>query len=983
MSLPESYSAVPLADPARAEANLESLRTRLSRELLDLLSVILAQAPDPDTALNNLERFTRVAPKRALDGLAKKPALLHYLLALFSHSRYLTETLILQPELVLWLAREKSLTRLKSADDLLEACARFEATAIESDPALILTRFKRREYLRIALKDIQQLATLTETTIELSLLADVLLERASRIAGRELERRFGWPHAADDRGRPVRARFAVVSLGKLGGSELNYSSDIDLLFLYDGEGETPGGESGEVLAGGEFFLRLAQRILQLIAGLTSEGPVFRVDVRLRPGGGEGDLVISLPAAVEYYRSRAREWELQMLLKARATAGNARLVRDFLRQVEPFLYREEMHFDVVESVLNAREQFDRKLRGRRDARIDVKLSPGGIRDIEFLVQCLQRLYGRADRWVRSAGTLLGLQRLTDKGYLAPRDHNSLAAAYQFLRLVEHRLQLDQGLQTHQVPEDSMALRLLARRCRSEGAAGHESEAGSEAGHFLRVLSGHRETVREIYARVLPYTRRALESEPFRLVPPEEGVHSSGLEYAALLHTLGNRSEELREAASSLELPAGGHKAFQRFLTAAAASPAALEALTSSTNSLPLAAELLARSRPLADLLIRQPERAALLPGLWAPDAGDWLPFPREPGREKETVPEIIPPGASSIEAMTGLRRYHRDQFFRWGCRSLWETGGVAEALETYSGMAQQIVESAWHASCDSAREQQGGTALLALGRLGMRELDLGSDLDLLFVAADQDAAARARPRAERFIHMLSAYTQQGSLFQVDTRLRPRGKEGELVQTVEGALDYFQSAAELWEAAAYLKVTPLSIGRELGADWCGKLRHVLGKRFHDWDAIRAGLRQMRQRLETEGGQSGGGGNYKTGAGGVYDIDFILSALALRSGELELGERSLAAQAHLLREKEILSAEDAGTLIGASQFFRAVDHAVRLATGRSSPVLPAGPRGLAAAQLAGRWLGEPLSPAGLATRLADHCRYVRRIFNRIFSA
>jgi glutamine synthetase adenylyltransferase len=217
------------------------------------------------------------------------------------------------------------------------------------------------------------------------------LKSADR-AQSELRPRYGAPETLDPQGRKTPARFAVVSLGKLGGNELNYSSDIDLLFLFAGDGETSGPER---LANNEYFVRLAQRLLQIISGVTREGPVFRVDMRLRPGGGEGDLAISLPAALDYYQRRAREWELQMLLKARASAGDAALVRELLHGVEGFLYRGAMHFAAVEAVVQAREGFARQLDAAAGDRLNVKLAPGGIRDIEFLVQCLQRLHGRDD------------------------------------------------------------------------------------------------------------------------------------------------------------------------------------------------------------------------------------------------------------------------------------------------------------------------------------------------------------------------------------------------------------------------------------------------------------------------------------------------------------------------------------------------------------------------------------------------------------
>lgn len=297
-----SLSSVVFLGPARARANLARVESRLPPSLLVLLSTALAQVPDSDTALNDLERFTRQCSPEVIAQMAQRPALLYHLLALFSYSRFLGESLLQQPELLAWLGRDRQLARIKSKEDLLEEFARFEATQSEAEPGVVLARFKRREYLRITLKDILGIADLAETTLELSVLADVLLEKALQVATRELRARYGEPQARDPEGRLVAGRFAVVGLGKLGGNELNYSSDIDLFFLYGGEGETSGPAA---ISNQEFFVRVAQRLLQLISGVTPEGSVFRVDMRLRPGGGEGDLAISRPAALDYYQRRAR------------------------------------------------------------------------------------------------------------------------------------------------------------------------------------------------------------------------------------------------------------------------------------------------------------------------------------------------------------------------------------------------------------------------------------------------------------------------------------------------------------------------------------------------------------------------------------------------------------------------------------------------------------------------------------------------------
>ncbi|MFQ5778408.1 MAG: hypothetical protein ACE5IP_10420 [Terriglobia bacterium] len=984
MRLPGAFANLPFSEPARARVNLERLRGCLPESLFSLLPTVLAQVPDPDGSLNYLERFSREAGKRVLAAVARQPTRLHYLLALFSHSRFLSETLILQPGLIDWLGREKNLERLKSKEELLEEYARFESTALDLEPALALARFKRRQYLRITLKDILGISTLVETTLELSTLADVLLEEALRTAEVELQRHTGAPQTRDPLGRRVRARFAVISLGKLGGNELNYSSDIDLLFLYDGEGHTSAPQLGPGISNNEYFIRLAQRLLQTIAGVTSEGAVFRVDMRLRPRGGEGDLALSLPAAVHYYQRRAREWEWQMLLKARHSAGDAGLVREFLAAVEPFLYRGPMHFGAVESVLAARGEFDRKLDAQRADRLNVKLAPGGIRDIEFFVQCLQRLYGQQDPWVRATGTLVGLHKLYEKGYLAGHDHFRLAGAYQFLRQVEHRLQLEQGQQTHVLPQEREALGLLARRCGVRGSA--ECPAEEE---FRRLLEEHLEAVRAIYERTLPVAGGRAPGEEFALRAPERIGPPGELSLGQLVSRLRAQSTPLARALESVEISARARQPFHRFLSAALASSTTFEQVNRAAAALPRALEVLRLSEPLGALLVRQPERLAQLLTV----AGEALHG--ESGQleanwaqsRNETLPAelrlLVEQPGSLTQQMAGLRRYYVEAVFGWGARELCQQQPVEEGVRRYAALAEDILRAGLAVTEQQCGEATSpGFAVIALGRLGTDEMDLGSDADLVFVAADPEAQARGQRVAEKLLHVVSAYTRDGTIFPVDLRLRSRGSEGELVQTGESILDYFATAAETWEAATYLKARPVAGDLEFGWRWCECLREVLRSRFSGWERIRVGLAEMRRRLENEGATTPvSANNFETGEGGAYDLDFILCGAALRAGARSLAGLPWLRQLALLRVETGLTGEEQSALQAAARFMRAVDHAIRLVTGRSVPRLPTGRRAELVAELTGGWLEESLEPAGLAHRLEETRRSVRRLFLRVF--
>ncbi len=338
-----AFSSIVFAEPERARANLEQVAPRLPASLWAKLPALLAQVPDPDASLAYLDRFLSpdLSPAAPADYgeqsvgqrvryLEEHPVALHHLLVLFSYSRYLSEFVLQQPQMLAWLhgparhltGNASGLEELKSPEDLVEEFARFESMSREGNPASLLVRFKRREYLRITLRDVLGLATLSETALELSRLADVLLERALLMATLRIEHDYGSPQFTDSEGRTLTTRMSILSLGKLGGQELNYNSDIDLLFLYGQPGVTSGGGLGKA-TNSEYFTRLAQEVVHLITEPTPEGAVYRVDMRLRPQGRDGDLASPLAAALDYYRGRAREWELQMLIKARGSAGDRR------------------------------------------------------------------------------------------------------------------------------------------------------------------------------------------------------------------------------------------------------------------------------------------------------------------------------------------------------------------------------------------------------------------------------------------------------------------------------------------------------------------------------------------------------------------------------------------------------------------------------------------------------------------------------------
>jgi [glutamine synthetase] adenylyltransferase / [glutamine synthetase]-adenylyl-L-tyrosine phosphorylase len=939
-----AFAEIKFNEAGAAEANLAILRSRLSRPLWERLPTLLAQLPSPDDALNFLERYLRDAPASVTLHLDAHPAALHYLLSLFSFSRFLSESLVQEPELILWLDRrgpKEGLERMKSRDDVLEDCYRFSTMAFDLPPAVLLARFKRREYLRITLRDVLNLASLSDTCLELSNLADVLIERALRLCAVRLENLYGIPQWGDlSTTTPTSlqpARMTILALGKLGGQELNYSSDIDLIFLYDHDGETSGGTAGAI-SNSEYFVRLAQAILKLLSEATPEGAVFRIDMRLRPEGQQGDLAISLASALEYYRTRAREWELQMLIKARVSAGEVSTGEALLRQLHPLIFRRQLQPAIVQAVTDAREEISRALEqraagGNDDAVLwNVKLSPGGIRDIEFIAQCLQRIHGGRDAWVsgRGAGTtLVALQHLHDKGYLSQRDFYRLSSGYQFFRKVEHRLQLRDGLQEHTLPRKPAARDRIARRTGVE-----RSGQRTAADELLARIRGHFEQVREIFERVVAQampnaaTATAGESERRRV--------ARNLLYADVLRARTQTefpaiAERLAHYRAQPDVFA--RRGMEKYVEAARHDAGLMKELEETPAKLDCAAALFALSDFAAEALVRSPRTIEKI-GDPHPQQQTPIQFPRD---------------------MTRVRIEHREAVFAAAARSILSEPNPFKTFAELTRAAESAVREALALAAEEEATQRApenatdGTfenampfVVMALGRLGAGEFDIGSDADVAFFAAlrGEEEMQEWRHLAERFIRAAGSYTSEGLLLPVDTRLRPRGGEGEIVQPAAYLMDYFAGEAQAWEAATYLKARPVAGNCSFGEKIIAELRGVLRRRFCGESGgnpreLTRQLMHMRERLERE--RVEGPTGFKCAVGGFFDIDFVIAHAALTRGVFAPMPRNVLEQISALEARGAISAAHAKTLLDAARFYRSLDHAIRLVLGRSLSQLP----------------------------------------------
>jgi len=905
---------LPYKDQRRAMREIAGLSDHLPAAVREQFDLLLAGSPAPERGLQYFVRLYERHPG-AFRLLTDSVEGIRHLTAVFTQSHFLSEEVLERPEWAEQMLDSSRLTRVISADEIRADLEAILPPGVP--PALELAKFRRRQMLRIVVRDILGLAPLPEITAELSDLADVLVETAYDRIRESLVARYGVPRAEAD-GR--QAHFAVIALGKLGGQELNYSSDIDLMFLYSDVGSTDGPER---ISNKEFFKRAANQLTDLLSTYTAEGVCYRVDLRLRPDGSLGEVCISLDASRKYYERRARDWELQMLIKARVAAGHRPTGRALLEFVEPKIYSTTLDFSAVEQLSLTRERLNEKLAARqikrgistkireRGAAIDVKLERGGIRDIEFVVQCLQRLYGGAEPWVRHGGTLLALARLQDKGFLSGAEYGRLASAYQFLRHLEHRLQFEDDLQTHTLPQDPAALDALARRM----------PGGGTGERLLRELRNHFEQVREIYERVVHSAKPAPALLPASRPEPPPVPSRPRLSY--VIRALDQRAPGLAAAVTRAQLHRG-FRTFEHFLDRLSHDPDRMERLNSEPELAAHTLDLFEHSPYFAEELIRTPELLDEIGRSSIPLYAD-EPAPNE---------------------MTELRRWFRREMLRIQTESVCRSYPIFETLARTSELADAVIARAYgiaiaetlaaHPPQDPAYRPLNQMWVIALGRLGMREFDLGSDADLVFVLADSDAAELQfwTRVAERLVDVLTAYTGSGMLFAVDTRLRPNGSSGPLVQTETVVKEYFGHSAEAWEGITYMKSRAVAGDPVRAEAFLHQLQEVDWRRYGQSGRSRADLRDMRLRLEKEQGQQH---PLKAGRGGYYDIDFLLMYLRLKSAGIFFKVLNTPARIEVLESMGHLDRAAAEFLLETATFYRALDHGLRILSGHAEAKLP----------------------------------------------
>ncbi len=964
--MPQLLEAIEFRDPTRARRQIDVLSDVLEPSTATQIDSLLLASPDRDRALAYLASLKEQHPQEFLR-LISTPATLSALVAVFSYSRFLSEEILKNPA---WLDSLERLDQGLSFERYTLLLEDFLASQPAGSPeALSLALFRRRQILRILIRDVQGFGALPDITEEISNVADAILEVSYQRIRREMIARYGVPRYRTEEGELRECGLAVIALGKLGGAELNYSSDIDLMFVYSAPGQTDGAHS---ISNKEFYKKVANQYTDLLSTYTAEGLCYRVDLRLRPDGSLGEVCMSLDGVRKYYQTRARDWELQMLIKARVAAGDRETGRALLDSVEPLIYSTTLDFSAIEAVSVTRERISEKLnqrRGPKAAAFDIKLARGGIRDIEFLVQCLQRLHGGRVPWVRHGGTLLALARLNDKDLLSAAEYSRLVSAYRFLRNLEHRLQFEDDRQTHTLPTDAGELDLLARKMPSAQLG--STPSGEK---LLQELNGHLESVQEIYERVI----HAQKPIYYNAALPSSAEHESASVLEApssnLARFLDQRAPQLAEHLSR-SVPRLGARAFEHFLEKIVPNPAWLSRLNESASAARHILDIFEHSPYLSDELIRTPELI-------------------EDVAQLETLPEVgsYRENTLLLADVSDLRRFYRREMFRIQLASLCLSVPVFETLARTSELADAAIVAAYRMAVEQAlrahppanREYSARSQMMvvALGRLGMREFDLASDADILFILPEKDQPEHVfwTRVANRLIDIISAYTGAGMMFAVDTRLRPNGGAGALVQSEKSYKDYFGKDAQAWEGIAYMKSRAVAGDLEQTTGFLNALQELDWRRYGQSGRSRRDLRQMRMRLEKE---QGANNPLKAGTGGFYDIDFVLLYLRLKSAGIFFKVLNMPERVDIIEKMGHLERADAEFLRDAVTFYRALDHGLRIYSGHAEGNLPNSETQLQMlTEIVHRWTPDHLNHQPLRTQLQQIRSRTREIFEHLFS-
>ena len=954
-------------------------RTALERlgvtEADDAVTSALAGAADPDLAVASLERLAEACDDRTalLATLRADESFRESLVALLGASTALGEHLVRHGAEWRLLADEHAVTTRPSRLGLRHALHQAVDGLVGVPARDALRRAYRRALLVLAARDLTGALDVADVAGELADLAEATLAAALEVAYREtLPQRSG-----------TEPRVAVMGMGKCGGRELNYVSDVDVVFV---------AEPADAAA-----TAVAAATMRICSDFTAEGAIWPVDAALRPEGKAGPLVRTVASHVSYYERWAKTWEFQALLKARWVAGDEQLAADYLAGITPLIWAAARREDFVPEVQAMRRRVVEHVPASEVDR-EVKLGPGGLRDVEFAVQLLQLVHGRSDESIRSANTLVALRALAAAGYIARDDGAQLTAAYAFLRKVEHRLQLQHLRRTHLLPTDQRELRWLAR------AMGFRDIDAWRAEHESHTRAVRRLHEKLFYRPLLDAVAR-LPADQARLTPEAARERLEALGFrdpaAALRHLEALTRGVSRRAAIQRTLlpvmlgwfadaadPDAGLLAFRQVSDALGSTPWYLRVLRDEGATAERLARLLATSRYVADLLGRAPEAVAMLG-----HDDDLRPRPVDTLRQELLA--AVRRNDDWEAAVAVARGLRRRELLRIACSDLLGLLDVDEVGAALSAAAAATLEAALATATRKVEAELRGRlpvrlAVIGMGRLGGGEQGYGSDADVLFVyeplqGDDTPSHTQAAHDVANELRRLLALPAPDPPLAVDADLRPEGKQGPLVRSLASYAEYYRRWSSTWETQALLRARPVAGDVELGEDFvrlADTLRYPVGG--IDTTAVRE-IRRLKARMEAERLPRGTDPtlHMKLGRGGLSDVEWTAQLLQLcHAGEhSELRSTATVPTLQAARRLGLIDAADADVLIEAWHLTTRVRNAVMLALGRPSDIVPSDPRSLACTA---RAMGYP---AGASQQLVeDYRRATRRargVYERVFFA
>ncbi len=878
---------------------------------------------DPQRAEHFLDLLAATSVGAGLPASSAEQA--RILAALFGGSQALSNLLVARPD---WLGElEPEVLKFPRRKQGLrsEVSRWLKPLLAASDFGAALTRareFKQREMLRIAGRDLARLGKLPEIIQEISDVADVCLDAVWQVCYRQLLGRYGQPWHQNAGGQWEPTAGCVLGLGKLGGQELNYSSDVDVIFAYSEEGsvfKVPPGQSKApqaVLTNHQFFNRLAEAFIAEVSRMTPEGALYRIDLRLRPEGDAGPLSRSLAGYENYYAQWGQTWERMMLIKARGVAGDATLAAEFLELIQPFRYPRSINESVLREVVAMKDRIENEVVKAGELERNVKLGRGGIREIEFVAQALQLLRAGRQPFLQGAQTLPSLDKLVQYELLSADESRMLAGAYCFLRDVEHRLQMEDNLQIHTIPSNRPAQERLARLM-----------GFATLGEFKTAHQAHTQNVRRIFDRLLkadaregetpsPFPRqfegaetewkKLLAQHAFKDLDKAFRVLREFVEGPGYVHVSTRTSQLAHQLLPRLfalcpqpkpGVPSADSRRPPQTANAPLSDPdrvvTRLDSFISAYGARATLFELWNRNPTIFDLLVLLFDRSEFLAELAirTPDLVDELVISgrlRQRKSAEETLRDLRH-GLDDEDQRLWLRRYHQAELMRIGLRDILGLADFEQYLTELSSLADACLQYALEVALRKHKIKTPPLVIIGLGKVGGAEIDYGSDLDVVFVA---DARTKNLPALGRLaldvLDLVSARTEQGVVFRTDARLRPDGEKGLLVNTLSAYEEYYRQRGQLWEIQSLTRTRPVAGDPDLGARFqtlaatLTNLRQPalpLAAYVPDW---KQKICQMRMRIEKERTPAGKDDlAIKTGKGGLMDAEFIAQTLCLDNG------------------------------------------------------------------------------------------------------